>query len=156
MKPEIGLAQLIEWLLNQPAAAGENLFAVLDSAREASLPKRLQQSSAEFVSLYRGEPEESLANVAPYLVRVDRNSRVTSWLLGEGWGNSWGVFLVASGSLEDLRRHLRHFLMVRSQDGKELYFRFYDPRVLRVYLPTCTAPELTHFFGPVTSFLLES
>ncbi len=37
-----------------------------------------------------------------------------------------------------------------------MIFRYYDPRVLRVYLPTCLAPELRTVFGPVRRFLLES
>jgi hypothetical protein len=37
-----------------------------------------------------------------------------------------------------------------------MLFRFYDPRVLRVYLPTCWPGELTRMFGPVESFVMES
>ena len=40
--------------------------------------------------------------------------------------------------------------------GKDMYFRLYDPRVLRVFLPTCTPDELTDFFGPIGTFLIES
>ena len=34
-------------------------------------------------------------------------------------------------------------------------FRWYDPRVLRVYLPTCTVGELREVFGPARAFLVE-
>ena len=37
-----------------------------------------------------------------------------------------------------------------------MYFRFYDPRVLRIYLPTCTLEESRVFFGPIDGFLVES
>jgi len=36
-----------------------------------------------------------------------------------------------------------------------LIFRYYDPRVLRAYLPTCSPAELNTFFGPVTAFITE-
>ena len=36
-----------------------------------------------------------------------------------------------------------------------MLFRFYDPRVMRMYLPTCTAEELAIVFGPVGAYLLE-
>ena len=31
-------------------------------------------------------------------------------------------------------------------------FRFYDPRILRAFLPACTSDELRSFFGPVQRF----
>ena len=46
--------------------------------------------------------------------------------------------------------------MVYNEDGKPLYFRFYDPRVFRVYLPTCNESELEIIFGPVSRYLVES
>lgn len=36
-----------------------------------------------------------------------------------------------------------------------MLFRYYDPRVLRVFLPTCNKEELTNFFGPIQAFVLE-
>ena len=45
--------------------------------------------------------------------------------------------------------------MVYDDKGKPLYFRYYDPRVLRVYLPTCNASELETVLGPVSHFILE-
>src|SRR5262249_7471285 len=40
--------------------------------------------------------------------------------------------------------------------GNELYFRFYDPRVLRTFLPACTGAETKRFFGPVGIYLMET
>jgi len=45
--------------------------------------------------------------------------------------------------------------MVHDEAGKPLYFRFYDPRVLRTYLPTCNASELAQIFGPVECYVQE-
>jgi len=59
--------------------------------------------------------------------------------------------------LEQLFEHLRSFLKVKEPDDKELFFRFYDPRVLRIFLPTCNAQEVFQFFGPVVnSYLAEN
>jgi hypothetical protein len=46
--------------------------------------------------------------------------------------------------------------MVEDARGKEMYFRFYDPRVLRVFLPTCTAQEAQDFFGPSKHYVMEA
>ena len=45
--------------------------------------------------------------------------------------------------------------MVQGPEGENLYFRYYDPRVLRIYLPTCNQEEMATLFGPVTAYLLE-
>ena len=59
-------------------------------------------------------------------------------------------------SLNKNYKHLRRLLRVQDESGRKLAFRFYDPRVLRVYLPTCTAEEAKQFFGPVPRILAES
>jgi hypothetical protein len=45
--------------------------------------------------------------------------------------------------------------MVENPDGKEVFFRFYDPRILRRFLPVCTPAETRQFFGPVMQFWVE-
>jgi len=65
------------------------------------------------------------------------------------------VFLKSGSSLPRLRKHLREFLVVRDAAGRRLVFRYYDPRVLRVYLPTCTTDELRTVFGPIDTFWME-
>src|SRR5262252_6291317 len=102
---------LRDWF-SKLGSATQHLFAVADSAREPNIPIELRRRGAEFSSLYRGEPEESLSSVAPYLVRVDPQCELMRWLLTNGWGNSWGIFLVSSTSLETLRQHFRRFLLV--------------------------------------------
>ena len=60
------------------------------------------------------------------------------------------------GKKRDLRSHLRRFLIVLDEDtGKKLYFRFYDPRVLRAFLPTCSKIQVADMFGEIGMFLLE-
>jgi hypothetical protein len=61
----------------------------------------------------------------------------------------WGIFLTSRADLRSLRNHFRRFLMVLDPDGRKLYFRYYDPRVLRVYLPTCNAEEREIVYGDV-------
>lgn len=137
------------------AEEGTNVFAVLDGASVPNLLSSLYQNQPECVCLYAGELEPDMAEVAPYLIRLHRNSEFTNWVIGQGWGRHWGIFAVSQADLRTLRSHFRKFLMVYDSDGKPLYFRYYDPRVLRVYLPTCNAEELKTVFGPVEYYLLE-
>ena len=58
-------------------------------------------------------------------------------------------------NFEDCWKHFRKFLIVKTEDGKELYFRFYDPRVLKIFLPTCEKDQMIEFFGPIERFIVE-
>jgi hypothetical protein len=146
-------AEAVERLLF--AAEGERVYAVIDGASVANLLDRLVSDTPPNVCLYRGDLEPDMAEVAPYLVQLEPDSPFTEWLLRDGWGNHWGIFAQTGVALEDLRRHFRRFLIVHDPDSEPMYFRYYDPRVLRVFLPTCNAEELTAMFGPVSCYLME-
>ena len=130
-------------------------FAVLDGASIPGLLENLYHYQPEHVCLYRGELEPDMAEVAPYLVALEPNTQFTGWVLEQGWGKHWGVFVISPADLRALRQHFRTFLIVHNSGGQPLYFRYYDPRVLRVYLPTCNVQELATVFGPVVSYLVE-
>jgi Domain of unknown function (DUF4123)/Inner membrane component of T3SS, cytoplasmic domain len=131
------------------------LFAILDAARDPLVLVRLMGSGERYQSLYEGPKGERLAAAAPYLVALPRGSPFLEVLVRDGWGNSWGVYLTCLEPFEAIRKHLRRFLTVRTEAGKELLFRYYDPRVLRMFLPTCTVAELAEFFGPIRCYLIE-
>ena len=136
---------------------GASVYAVLDGGSIPDLLDKLYgDRRPEFECLYEGEIKPDLAEVAPYLVRLEAKSEFTEWVIKEGWGKHWGVFAVAPVDFRAMRHHLRHFLIVHGHDGKAFYFRFYDPRVLRTYLPSCNSGELTEFFGPVKTWVLEA
>ena len=136
-----------------------NVYAVLDGASvpDLELPKLLWKLKPEHVCLYRGQLEPDMAEVAPYLVKLEFDHPFTKLVLEKGWGNHWGVFAVTGleADLRKMRTHFRKFLMVISPEGKSIYFRYYDPRVLRVYLPTCNTEEIQTVFGPISCYYLE-
>jgi Domain of unknown function (DUF4123)/FHA domain len=132
------------------------LYALLDAAREPSVLKVILESKEEHQSLYEGPQGAQLAHFAPYLIRVPQKSPLLETLVQQAWSKSWGVFLTCEMPLKELRTHFRHFLTVKLPDGTQVYFRYYDPRVLRLFLPTCLPEETTQFFGPVKHFLMEA
>lgn len=131
------------------------VYAVLDGARNERIYPALADYGCEYLCLYKEKAPMVLAKVAPYLVHLKREAAFTRWLIGKGWGDSWGVFVVSSADLFEVLVHCRQFVLVKDENGKTLYFRYYDPRVLRVYLPTCNEIEIQTLFGPVTCFFLE-
>lgn len=149
-------AQILQALWPEGDAASKlSVWAILDCARDPKIYVALLASQLEFRCLYSGKLPRDLEMVAPQLVELHPGNRLTAQLLDEGWGNAWGLFL-RTADPSNLRHHLRKFLKVQDERGRRLLFRYYDPRVLRVYLPTCTAAELQQVFGPIECFLVES
>lgn len=138
-------------------SAQENLFAVLDAAQGNRVLDLLNQSAEEYQSLYLGTQGEALADVAPYLVSLPKGSPLLKALITEGWDKNWGVYLTCEKPFLELRKHFRKFLMVQAEGFEHrMYFRFYDPRVLQTFLPTCPPEQSQQFFGPILRFFFPS
>lgn len=147
--------QTLESLL-WPKGDKRDIWMVLDGARNRSIYTFLVNSYLTSECLYAGDLDPMLEAAAPHLVQLEREDKYTRQLLERAWGKSWGIILKCDTSIHRLRRHLRRFLTVSDPRGRKLMFRYYDPRVLRIYLPTCMPDELRTVFGPVECFWTES
>ena len=144
------LTQLL-WMTPQ-----EKVYCILDGASVPDLLDKLHGDlPPEFECLHRGELEPDMAEVVPYLVALEQDSPFTEWVITQGWGNHWGVFVVAKVDLRTLYFHLRTLGIIYDPNGEPMLFRWYDPRVLRVFLPTCDPVQVTEFYGPVERFVAE-
>jgi hypothetical protein len=135
--------------------SSRDVWIILDAARNPQISGMLATTYLEHACLYSGSLAPELKAVAPYVLRLERGDRRAERFIDLAWGNSCGVFLRCDRSLDYLRHHLREFLIVRDTRGNRLMFRYYDPRVLRVYLPTCSETELSAIFGSVECFWTE-
>ena len=137
-------------------AAREPLYAILDAARDRRILELCRESVEEYRSLYDGVEGETMVHVAPHLVRLPAGSRLLAALVREGWGRRWGIFLTCALPFTEVRRHLRRFLMVELEEsGDRMYFRFYDPRTLTTFIPSCSPRQAQEFFGSASTFLIE-
>jgi hypothetical protein len=147
--------RVIKALWPSEVVDGTSVWAILDGARDERIYPALRTSRLDYRCLYSGRLPKALEAAAPHLIELAPAYSFTRKLIEQGWGNSWGIFLRIRDS-SNLRYHLRTFLRVQDEAGRFLLFRYYDPRVLRVYLPTCRPDELTAVFGPIGSYLTES
>jgi hypothetical protein len=80
----------------------------------------------------------------------------TKWLLANFFGKAWCIFARSTAGFSAVRKHFRTFLMVKSPNGETLYFRYYDPRVLGIYLPTTNEEERNIVFGAISAYYCET
>lgn len=143
-------------VLEALASEKERLYAILDPTRSPRILELLHEAVEYSRSLYEGDEGDAIWQAAPYLVELpDKRSRLVNALVTEGLMRRWGIFVVSTRPFKDVRRHLRRFLMVQDEKAERMYFRYYDPVVLRAFLPTCTAVQAKEFFQEVDAFLAE-
>jgi hypothetical protein len=133
----------------------EPVYALLDPLRDNRIASLVIASGEPQCSLYDGQPEVD-PPAAPYLVMLSPASRLLEPLLNDGWGKSWGLYLASRAHPEQVRAHLRDYLVLRTETGKGLCFPFDDPIIFRVLTERGTPRECTRFFGPITRFLTEA
>lgn len=140
------------------AVEGAQLFAVVDGARDPRVSAMIRSTGLEHTCLFAGRLAPELEAAAPHLVHLSPHLALTRQLFDVGLADHWGVLarVAPDVGLDRLARHFRTLLRVRDEAGRFLMFRFYDPRVLRVYLPTCTDDEARRVFGPVDDYVCGS
>lgn len=136
----------------EPARA----YAVIDAAQDEqfalSIPRTFKLPMS---SLFEGRAAAAMTTVAPYLVPFDpAHEFVDHWC--ERWGTNLGILLISAAAPVDLLKHLRHIFVVQDEGGQEYFFRFYDPRVIVPFIPSCTPQEFIEFIGPCHAMLAES
>lgn len=126
----------------------ETLYAVLDTAIDDTLYPRLQEEpeTSQARCLYDGDAAVRYARYAPYLLRLHADSPLTRQWMAHGWPAHWGIFCAASSPPDALKRHFKRFLS-QSHQGKTVWLRFYDPRVLPKLLAELPNGARSDFFG---------
>ncbi len=132
------------------------LFSVLDGVMVPDLPNKLREASVPHYCVLPGELPPDMIYAAPYLVYLSPDSKLADWIISESFGKSWGIFFQSRRSMLEMRRHFRALHQVYDERGNPLKFRYYDPRVLTSFLPTCNGGELKTLFGDVDKFFVES
>ena len=139
-----------------------NVFCIIDGASDEKIFPMLKSSDWDYACLYRkgvhyeGERmTDAFAATAPYLITLDPRKLTVEKFSMDRIGKHQVIFLESGASKEEVAKHCSSMLKAMDEDGKVFGFRYYDPRVLRVYLPTCTAEELFIFFGEIDTIWVE-
>lgn len=133
----------------QRFASGGFLFAVMDGFHSPEVIARIQAMAPEHIVPLL-QTRDTDTRLVPHLIEV--NAPLLDLLVTSAGPEPWGIFAMSNAGLEKLRIHFRRFLVVELPGGEQWYFRYYDPRLLPIYLANCEEWELRKFFGPVRGF----
>ena len=126
------------------------VHAVIDGAVVPGLPTRVAAAECNgWDCLLRGALPDAVALAAPYLVELSEASPFSDWLLAEATANhpGWGVVLVSRHALLRVREHCRTLSEVLLPEGGRRRWRWWDPELLAVLLPSCSAEQLDEVFA---------
>lgn len=148
--------QLLIDLMGQHMPDDGKLYMIIDAACDERIYAELVASRRPYSSLYGGPvTADSLRAVSPYLTKIDQADDFVRWCFRHGLMRHWMTFFtVANKSRIELRVHFKRFALVETEQGQRLIFRYYDPRVLSAYLPTCNETELEYVFKDIPCFWL--
>lgn len=135
------------------------LYAVIEGARFPALVDLLTDidSVTPHAGLFQGQLADDLGEAAPFLVKLDAGNRILRMLLTDMGDDDaptglmpkeTAVFLRSASPLQDLRRHLRHFTQLDTDDGRKVYFRFWEPASAALYFDhiATEAGQIAHWF----------
>lgn len=131
------------------------LYAILDGVLVPDLPNRLYEGQVPNHCLFPGELPPDLVYAAPYLVYMSPDSKFSDWVLEESIGKHWGIFVHSRRSMIEMRRHFLALGQAYDERGNPMKFRYYDPRVLIKFLPTCNGGELKTLFGDTDAIFAD-
>lgn len=145
----------------EPASSppGCKTYAVLDASKATNLKLHLDDSELSFRCLFKDELAEELKHVAPYLVEIkDRNKFTRSLFTDSGdsfelWNKEPGIYIRSEATFDQLWQHFRKFIRVKKEEGGWIYFRFWEPSVLRALPDILEQNNAEKFFLPKTQYI---
>jgi hypothetical protein len=130
------------------------LYGIVDTAQDDRLYEWVK-ATPEHACLFAGKLDPVLERASPFILNLDKAPSFLARWDTEGRGKNWGIRCFSERPLVAVRRHFRHFLQAKLPDGRVVLFRFYDPRVWTVFLPTCKSPHVEAWFDHVEEYVAE-
>lgn len=133
-----------------------NHYLILDGAQIDDLVKTIYklQKTAQVDVLYLNTRFAELQDVSPVLVKVQPTDPLFQKFQTD-WQTTAGIHILAKGDIYTLGNHLRSSLQAKI-NGQPTLFRFYDPRILKLWLETITPQQQSQFMGTITTLYLPA
>jgi hypothetical protein len=144
------------FLARSGAEEGTHLFCLMDAVSNPHIvPHLVTALPVPSDCLFSGSAKQDLGDQTAWLADVTDDATALETLVDEGYAKGMLSFLLSPLELKPLIRHLKRFTKVRDPEGTEHFFRFYDPKVMRQYLPVFTASQRDMFFSQIICAIFE-
>ncbi|EBA05634.1 DUF4123 domain-containing protein [Sagittula stellata] len=122
--------------LEKACGPDQTAYLLIDASKSPATQCIIETMTDDALCLFDGQAFDDLAAYAPWLVPLTGSGlRVFEWFMEEGWNKDWGLFLIAGQDAKKVKTSLKRSLRVKTEDDKELFFKFYRPSVFNTYLP---------------------
>lgn len=147
----------LQQALDTARANGRRLYLLLDTAHAENTHALLDAWRIPYASLFQGTPEESLIEIAPLLIEVNELSDASRGRLFEraqdlGYASPCLSWFEAEPSPVAMADHLRLFHTVGLTEGQTMLMRWYDTRILPVWLACLTLPQAAAFAAGIQTW----
>jgi len=125
-------------------------YLLLDSCQIENLNARLFERApgAAPHALYLMTQYAELAAYGPVLIAVETGSPLVQAFVQQ-WQYSAGIWIESDADEAQLVAHLRSLIHARLEGGVCVLFRYYDPRITRLWLQHLPAGERDRLMGPM-------
>lgn len=135
---------------------GTKTYALMDCALDSTIYPTIQASGCPNQKLYGESWQSGLADIAPHVVELTSSAKFSTELLTWDWYGNWGYFVQSTTSLSDLAQSFADLTTAKLSSGEEVFFRFFDPRVIRVFLAQASKNDLQSVFAKAERLVVPS
>ncbi|MBU3056395.1 DUF4123 domain-containing protein [Pseudomonas indica] len=132
-------------------------YLLLDGAQIDDLVPLIYrlQDSPSVHALYQHTAYAEWADSGPFLIRIEPGEPLARHF-EQHWQAAEGIRLESAAEPGVLAEHLRSLVHARVEGGEVLLFRFYDPRILPLWLETLSPEARDQALGPVAHVYLPT
>lgn len=125
-------------------------YLLLDGAQIDDLIQIIYQlePAPEPHRLYEGTRYAELADAGPVLIATNHGSLLNQYFEKQ-WHMTAGVALASRAPIDELVQHLSSLVHVSVSGGVTVLFRYYDPRILTLWLTDMSDEQRDTTLGPV-------
>lgn len=133
------------------------LCVLLDTAPTERAYLQLDRWGVPYQSLFDASPEENLREIAPLLIApasldATARERLFAWLEQLACSAPCLCWFETASTLSRMADHLRQFHLVGLTEGQSMLMRWYDTRILPVWVKCLTGSQAAAFAGDTSAW----